>query len=278
MDPQTAGEIGSDEVFIQASLRIIDEAQRNGVILRILGALAVKLHSKEFEELYGKLGRLGDTAKQFTDLDIVGYSKQMGKVSDLLEKKLHYKFDQYFMLRMAGQKRHKYLHPAGDYVIDVFYDHLHFSHNVDFGEKPGQGRLELDYPTITLTDLILEKTQIHEIAEKDVKDIIVLVRAHEIGETDAKETINGKYIAKVLADDWGFYYDATENLKKVLALSEKYCYENKMSSDDLVIVKNQIAKLLNYIENEPKTNRWIDRAKIGTRKPWYDLVEEYRIS
>ncbi len=56
--------------------------------------------------------------------------------------------------------------------------------------------------------------QIVEINEKDLKDSIVLLRAHTVGDTD-KDTINAKRIAKLLADDWGFYYTVTTNLKKL---------------------------------------------------------------
>ena len=37
--------------------------------------------------------------------------------------------------------------------------------------------------------------------EKDKKDAIVLVRAHEVGESDDR-TINAKHIAKIIANDW----------------------------------------------------------------------------
>ena len=45
-----------------------------------------------------------------------------------------------------------------------------------------------------------------------------MLRAHDLIESDnADETnlINIKYIAEVLANDWGFWKDATENLEKV---------------------------------------------------------------
>jgi hypothetical protein len=43
-------------------------------------------------------------------------------------------------------------------------------------------RLEKDYPTIPLEELMLEKLQIVKINEKDIKDLIVLILEHEIGE------------------------------------------------------------------------------------------------
>jgi len=40
--------------------------------------------------------------------------------------------------------------------------------------------LSSTFPTIPLSDLLLEKFQIHRIAEKDIKDIILLLRAYKI--------------------------------------------------------------------------------------------------
>src|SRR5271167_2401111 len=126
----------ADEDLLQSAIAIVEIAQQEGIILRILGALAVAIHSKEFRDLHRKLGRLGDTGKLFTDLDLAGYSKQMVKVANFLEKKMHYQFDQYFMLRIGGQKRHKFFEPTNKSVIDVCYDQLYFSHSIYFGDKP----------------------------------------------------------------------------------------------------------------------------------------------
>ncbi len=265
-----------DEQFIQDALSIVEGAQKRDLIVRIIGALAVRLHSKEVDDLHQRLGRLGQSAKQFTDLDLIGYSKQIGKVADYMEKDLKFKIDNYFLMRMGGQKRHKYYHPKDLYAVDVFYDRLAFSHDVYFGDKPGKGRLELDFPTITLTDLVLEKTQINRINEKDIKDMIVLCRVHDIGETDEREKINGRYIAKILSDDWGYYYDVRTNLDKMKTFGAQYVQERKMTEEEMGIVENRIDKLINVIEAEPKTSKWNKRAKVGTSKPWFNEVDDIR--
>ena len=60
------------------------------------------------------------------------------------------------------------------------------------GEK---GRLQLDDPTITTTDLLLEKMQIAEINLKDIKDTLVLLLDHPIGDPPAgKESIDADVI------------------------------------------------------------------------------------
>ena len=271
--PKKPDKIIPDEVFIEDAYRIVNAAQEKGIIIRVIGAVAVRIHSKEFEDLHKRLGRLGEGKQNFSDIDFIGYKKQKKDIEKFFEKEIKFIPNKQINL-LFGHKRLIYYHPEGYYHSDVFFDALEFSHDVYFGKKPGEGRLELDSPTITVTDLILEKTQIHEINEKDIKDLVVLFRAHEIGETDEKEVINAKYIAKVLANDWGFWYDATNNLKKVQSFSKKYLEEGKIDQEDYDDVIKKIDKLLEYIEREPKTKKWQKRAKKGTKEIWWRPVEE----
>ncbi|MEM4536828.1 MAG: hypothetical protein QXP92_06280, partial [Nitrososphaerota archaeon] len=161
--------------------------------------------------------------------------------------------------------------------VDIFFDKLEFSHDVFFGSEPGKGRLEIDYPTISLTDLMLEKLQIHQINKKDIIDIIAVLIVHDVGDTTEKEVIDGKYIGSILSDDWGFWYDALENLKKVEYFVNKFREENLLSSDQSTKVLQNIEKIKIAIENTEKTKNWIKRSKIGTSKPWYREVEDLNV-
>ena len=178
------------------------------------------------------------------------------------------------IIALTGGRRLIYYHPNNAFHVDIFFDKLEFSHDVVFGNKPGRGRLELDFPTITLADLVLEKTQIHEINRKDIIDLIILFLGHEVGEASGREVINGKYIASVLSKDWGFWYDATNNLRKVEYFTKKFLESNKMECRQYKTIVGRINRLMSIIEAEPKSKKWLKRAKTGTSKPWYRSVEE----
>jgi hypothetical protein len=136
-------------------------------------------------------------------------------------------------------------------------------HTLDF-----RGRLEFDSPTITLADFLLEKMQIVELNEKDKIDTIVLLREHEIGDSD-NETINARYISKLLSKDWGFYYTTTTNLVKIKEYAGVH-----MSEEDRRDVVAKAGQLVERIDNEPKTTGWKMRARVGPKKKWYRDVEE----
>ena len=61
---------------------------------------------------------------------------------------------------------------------------------------------------MSLADILLQKLQIWEINDKDLKDIEYLFTVAEFGEDDTK-MVNVGYIARRFADDWGFWYTGT---------------------------------------------------------------------
>lgn len=263
--------------FIREAIEIIDRAREKGVVLRILGAVGIYIHSMDKPEnlrIYSTLKRFEGEESLFTDLDLIGYSKQRKDIIDFFEKTLRFKTDPY-VKALFGVRRLVYYHPQDLYHVDIFFDKLEFSHDVYFGDRPGRGRLELDYPTISLADLALEKLQIHEINRKDLVDLIVLFYSHRLcRETSVRdrECIDDDYIASVLSEDWGFWYDATTNLRKL-----SYMISSQLASlepDIARVVGERINLLLDSIDRKPKSKEWIKRSKIGISKPWYRVVEE----
>jgi len=266
----------SEEEFLNEAVSIVKEAQEENITLRILGALAVHLHCKDNPrciELHKGLERLGKGKPMFTDLDLIGYKAQRKNIKKFFENKLRFISDRR-LNALFGSRRNIFYHPKGRYAVDIFFSKLEFSHDVDFGEKPGKGRLELDFPTITPTDIVLEKVQIHQINMKDIVDLIVLLLCHDLSATEEKDRINCKYIAKTLSDDWGFWYDAVNNLEKVKNFAAKFSEERKMRKKEAQTVVERVDGLLKAIDEEPKTKGWIKRSKTGTKKMWYRPVDE----
>lgn len=264
-----------EEEFLQEALSIVQKAQARSIPLRILGAMAVYAHSHGkpgFMNLYRSLPRFGEGKPTFTDLDLAGYKKQRKDILKLFEE-LGYKPD-YALNTIFAAKRLLLHHPQDKYHVDVFLDKLEFSHEIVFGEKPGNGRLELDYPTITLADIALEKLQIHFINRKDVIDLILLFLTHDVEGQECKDAIDGRQVATPLSGDWGFWYDATTNLDKVKLLTKTLTEPAKLSEEQAEIITQRINKLRKIIDDTPKTKNWEKRAKAGTSKPWYREIEE----
>ena len=247
--------------FIEEAISCVEDAAKEGIILRVMGGLAIYLHSQKFKKLWEKLGRLGE--RVFTDIDFASYGKFRRKVIDFFTNR-GYGIDKRVQMQ-HGMQRHIYFGGRVP-MIDVFFDKLEMNHVISFK------RLEVDFPTIPLSELLLEKLQIVKINEKDIKDTIVLLRAHDIGKTD-DETINLNALAQAgLLSDWGFYYTATTNLKKIVDFLPT-C--NALTENDRKIIRDRVNGILHYLDEQPKSLGWKLRARVGTKKKWYNDVEDW---
>ena len=267
------------EVFLRESQEIVEKAKQEGIVLRILGGLSIAIHCQEHREFAQKLGRMGTgviKGQEYSDIDYVSYRNQREKIKELFNKIGYAK--RRATLSTAASERQIYYHPKGWFYVDVFFDKLLVAnHPIDF-----KGRLELDYPTITVTDMLLEKIQMWEaFSVKDLKDCLLLLKAHDIKEKSEKESIDTLYIAKILAQDWGFWYTATtnlKNLKKFITEIDKLGTEadinpKQIEKKEREDITEKIEAILERIEKEPKSFGWKMRAKIGTKKKWYNPVE-----
>jgi len=277
--PKEWNDIVPTEIFMRESKTIVDTAQNEGLTMRIIGGLGIAMHCQQFSEFAKKLGRTGTgvaKGQEYSDLDFIAYRKQRDKVKELFGKIGYVK--RRATLSSAASERQIYYHPEGWFYVDVFFDQLLVAnHPVDF-----RGRLELDYPTITVTDMLLEKVQMWEaFGIKDLKDCLFLLKAHDIKEQKEKESIDASYIAEVLAQDWGFWYTATTNLQNIRRFVSEL---DKLGPDAQITpalitdkerddINKKITTLLNRTETEPKSFGWKMRAKVGTKKRWYNPVE-----
>ena len=246
--------------FTKEAIQIVDEAKNADVTLRVLGATAFRIHSPNNINVHDALQR------RLTDIDFMSYSKDKNRIEQFFEGSLKYQTVRAAMTPGLFVGRCIFFDESGVRPhIDVFLDRLDMNHVIDF-----RGRLEIDYPTIPLAELLLEKVQIVHINEKDIKDSILLLLEHDVGEGD-RETINVERFKKLMADDWGFYFTTKTNLNKIDNFFRRY---EVLTDQQREIVASRIDKLLQAIENTPKSLKWKLRAKVGASKKWYNEVEE----
>ncbi len=257
-----AEEYPAPDVFLDEAKTLVAEAAKKNLTLRVMGGMAIYMHSMEQEDLWKRLARLG--TKAFTDIDFVAYGKQGNDLLNFVQSR-GYKTDPRFLYQF-GKSRHIFFGGRVP-MVEIFYDQLAMNHTIKYA-----GRLERDPLTVPLGELMLQKLQIVKINEKDIKDLIVLFRAHDIGEDD-HEKINTQVFDFIdIFNDWGWHYTATMNLNKV----KKAAYEYpQLSQEDRMIVGQKIDRLLAYIESKPKTFKWKMRSKIGTKSMWYNPVDDW---
>ncbi len=254
------GEFATFNDFSKEIRRIIAVADERNVPLRILGGAAIRMHCPKHEGMYERLKRAPKH-----DMDFVTYSKFRPKTKELFVDLGYEPYISLMLTGATGRHRQIFNDKEGNKAIDVFLGKLEMCHVLDYTD-----RLELDSPTVPLADLLLQKLQIVQTNEKDIQDVIILLREYDIGKTD-KEEINGDYVAKLLSTEWGFYHTVTLNLPKIKQFMDKY---PTLTAEDKKVVSERIDKLQAIIEGTPKTLQWKLRAKVGPAKRWYNAVEE----
>lgn len=245
------------EKFENELKHIIKVSEEAGLLLRVIGSLAFQMHCPQFGYLQAAMGRA------YTDIDFGAYGRQSKQISGLMAS-LGYTDNREVFIASEGE-RAIFDKPSTGLHVDVFYEKLDFCHAIYWKD-----RLEVDSPTIPLTELLLEKMQIVRINEKDVIDTIMLLLEHPLGDVD-KETINIKRAAALCANEWGLWRTASMNLNKVKQLAQSY---EQLTPEQKTKVESQVNEILARLDKEPKPIAWRLRARVGDRVKWYKEVDE----
>jgi hypothetical protein len=232
-------------------VRLLERASASGVLVRVLGGVAVALHAEG--------GLAPPFVRTYRDLDLVvrrGGRRDAGRLLQDAGYEPHVPFN-----ALHGNERLLFFDRQHDRQVDVFVGSLRMCHEI-----PLEGRLELERQTVPLAELLLTKLQIVELNEKDVTDAAAILHGHEVG-SDDDDRVNGARVAELCAADWGLWRTITANLREVRA-------RVVLPDEEAERVRGRLDNLLARIEAEPKSRGWRLRARIGERKRWYELPEE----
>jgi hypothetical protein len=240
--------------IVTEALRVTDGALAADVKLRVLGGVAVGLHTPE--------GVHPALARPYRDIDLVTTGKQ-SKAAVRLLRELGYVPNDRFNT-MNGATRLVFYDLEHERQVDVFVGTFNMCH-----ELPIAARLDLDDRTVPLAELLLTKLQIVLLNEKDLQDIWAILFAHDVAEHD-DDAVNAAYIARLLARDWGLWRTSRQTVEAARARLA----QSRLSDDGRALVDSRLARLWERVEAEPKGLRWRSRARIGDRAKWYDEPEE----
>jgi hypothetical protein len=236
--------------------RLISEAQKQEIFLRVLGGLAVKIHSSHASHR--------SLERHYPDIDFVTDKASAKKLVDFLTA-MGYTPNKTFNT-LSGDRRQLYYDEAHGRQVDVFIGDFTMCHTLPLAD-----RLEIEPLTIPLAELFLSKAQIVQLNRKDVLDLLALILDHEVGPGD-EETINAAYIAGLCAKDWGLYTTVSMSLQKLRQFLEEGGVE--LEEQEAETIMKRLVALERAMDDAPKTMAWKMRARIGTRVRWYEEVEE----
>jgi Uncharacterised nucleotidyltransferase len=241
------------EDIVSEGERLLGIAEQEGVPLRLLGGVAVRLKAADVPAAL---------AREYKDIDFA-VTKKGGGAADKLLRNAGYEPHVAFNA-MHARERGLYYDEANGRQVDLFIDAFRMCHEIPLGK-----RLEVETQTVPLAELMLTKLQIIEVNEKDIRDTVLLFHGHQIADHD-NGAVNGAQIAALCADDWGLWRTITANLERCRGHVGDY----DLAAGDRERIEARFDELLRRIEDEPKSRGWRRRAKVGDKKRWYELPEE----
>jgi hypothetical protein len=255
---------------------IVDAGNERGVTLRLTGGLAVRHYAIDLEF----------AEREYSDIDLIGLKRQVVAVGEVF-RSLGYVENRHVAMA-TGNGQLQFFVPgaeagAGDSPgggeadlpvfaevppsdhIDVFLDAMRMDHQVDFRD-----RLEINTYAIDPADLFMSKLQIVNLNEKDVHDVITLVKDVYVDFQPHPGVLDLQHLAEVCAADWGLYIDVMNNIDTVIDHIGDY----DLGPRDAARVRRTLELAQDMMTEQAKTLRWRLRARVGKRVRWYAEVEE----
>jgi hypothetical protein len=234
--------------------RIIEVARQKKINLRLFGGVSFYFRCPSAKHR--------SLVRNYVDIDFMGHAKQSKEIKQLFEELGYVPRDRFNA--MQGYRRLIFNDIEHQRRIDIFLDVFEMCHKFNFKD-----RLEVDDYAISLADMLATKLQIVEINQKDLKDVVSMFMDHDVGSDDNAEMINGAYLAKLTAEDWGIYKTFTVNLDRILGMLNDF----ELEEGEKKTVGERAARLRKMIEDAPKSFKWKMRARVGEKVQWYELPE-----
>jgi hypothetical protein len=244
-----------DTRLLQQGRDLIDLASQRGIVLRLLGGLAIRHLCPE----------LPPRTRSGQDLDFGSLSSTRRALSEMLTE-LGYAPDKTFNA-LYGNKQLYFAHPETGLAVDVLIDSLHMCHTLEFGDR----LTRLPY-TLDPMDLLLSKLQIVELNEKDADDCLQLLVSFPLVESDDPHGMDVRILRALVGEDWGWWKTITLNLERLRRLLGDG--QRPAIAGGRLDPVSQLDRLEAAAEAAPKSRRWKLRAKVGERKRWYEVPEE----
>ena len=236
--------------------RLLVEAERERLPLRLIGGLAVRMHSSHIDN--------PGFQREYPDIDFVAPRNHYRRLASFFTQ-MGYIPDKTFNT-LNGDRRQIYYDSQSGRHIDIFIGDFEMCHKL-----PLRDRLQVHPTTVPLAELLLSKTQIVELNRKDAYDIIALLLDNDLGHSD-ENRINIDRIARLCARDWGLYTTTSLNLKR---LEQILLHENPgLSQSETQLVLRRIEAIRQALKGASKPLLWKARDRVGTRLRWYTEVEE----
>jgi hypothetical protein len=244
------------EDALEEALAIVRGASKRGIPVRLVGGLAVRVLCPDFPP----------RVREAQDLDFASVGRATQGLTAFLGER-GYVPDKTFNA-LYGRKQLYFAHGESGRALDVIVDKLEMAHTLEFKD-----RIERMPFTLDPVDLLMSKLQIFELNDKDAQDVVYLLSAYALGDSDDVGVIDRRVFRQIVGEDWGWWRTVTMNLDRIANLLEVE-RERLVPAAAAIDPVDQLALLQKAARDAPKGRRWKMRARLGDRVRWYQVPEE----
>lgn len=249
--PAVAAPVKAGSPRESAALDIVQAAHGRRLALRVMGDTAVRLRCPT--------AAMFPATENDEILELIARGRASSEVEGLMKERGLHAETRFNMLH--GSERLRFVEPEAKLPIEVFLDAFESFHRLELAE-----RLQLNEVTLPLADLLLLELQVVDSTPQDQKRILCLLADHDLG--SGADSMDPARIVEVCADDWGWYKTVTMNLGNVIKVAPTL-----LKGDQPALVEQRARQLIKAIEDAPKSMGWQVRARLGERRPWYNVPE-----
>lgn len=234
-----------------AALDLIRAAGERKLALRVMGDTAVRLRCPSASAF--------PPTEEDEILELAARGRQSSEVERLMKERGFSPETRFNTLHAS--ERLRFVQAEAKLPVEVFLDAFEAFHRLELAD-----RLSLEELTLPLADLLLLELQVVDSTPQEQKRILSLLADHAVG--SGAESIDPARLAEVCGEDWGWYKTVTMNLENAIKVAPTF-----LQGERPALVEQRAQQLLKAIEMAPKSMGWQVRARLGERRPWYNVPE-----
>jgi hypothetical protein len=245
--------------IIERALHLANITRDNGILFRLFGSCAVYIKCANALEI------LRDNNREPKDIDAVVSRNDLHLFRQISRNNGWH--EQIEVTALTDGSRLRFTSNDQSLTLDVAVDYLRFNQTLNLNN-----RLSLDWPTISVTDLLLSKLQIAEPSTNDLVDMAALIARFNVATSDESELCLER-ICGLCGTSWG-WYRATVAACSMLS-ADSLTLAVVLSRQHINVIAERASQIARAVEATPKSLAWKARCFVGDRVQWYTPVESF---
>jgi len=245
-----SAKIEHNQILIDLANDILEKCRNREIEIRSMGGLGIYFKCVDYQDF------LLNNREPFSDIDFLSRHCYMEAIERMF---LEMGYEQNNSLKTLQGNLRRVFYTPKDISIEIYLENLQLCQEISIGN-----RIDLSYPSLSITDLFLSKIQRVDLLDKDLIDLVVLLMQHSAEKVSDK--IDFPYITEICSKSWNWWKTITDNLKKI----EVFIKSKDFNQDN---ISREIEVFRQKIISGKRSFAWQIRNLVGDKIRWYRYLE-----